>query len=260
MGKVDYSTQDGIAILALNNPKANAYDHEVMRDFDAAILEARMDEKVHVIIVRGAGEKFFCAGADIKMLNEKTPSYFYYFSLHANETARRLETTPKLVIAAINGHCMGGGMELALACDIRLAKRDGGSMGLPEITLGLEPGVGGTQRLPRIVGYAKAIEILATGKALSFEEAYDLGLVHYVYEPATYWDEVMQFARQFCPPNKASKAVGRIKLAARAALETSISEGILIEHETLQQLYESKDGREGVSAYLQRRQPTYTGT
>jgi enoyl-CoA hydratase/carnithine racemase len=155
---------------------------------------------------------------------------------------------------------MGGGMELALACDIRLAKRDGGSMGLPEITLGLEPGVGGTQRLPRIVGYAKAIEILATGKALSFEEAYDLGLVHYVYEPATYWDEVMQFARQFCPPNKAAKAVGRVKLAARAALETSISEGILIEHETLQQLYESKDGREGVSAYLQRRQPTYTGT
>jgi enoyl-CoA hydratase len=259
MGKVDYSTQDGIATLALNNPKANAYDYDVMRELDAAILEARMDESVHVLILRGAGEKFFCAGADIKMLNAKTPHHFYYFSLHANETARRLETTPKLVIAAINGHCMGGGMELAMACDIRLAKRDGGSMGLPEVTLGLEPGVGGTQRLPRIVGYAKAIEILATGKALSFEEAYDLGLVHNVYEPATYWDEVMQYARQFCPPNKAAKAVGRIKLAARASLETSISEGILIEHETLQQLYESKDGREGVSAYLQRRQPSYEG-
>jgi enoyl-CoA hydratase/carnithine racemase len=259
MGKVDYSTQDGIATLALNNPKANAYDYDVMRDLDAAILEARMDESVHVLVIRGAGEKFFCAGADIKMLNEKTPHHFYYFSLHANETARRLETTPKLVIAAINGHCMGGGMELAMACDIRLAKRDGGSMGLPEITLGLEPGVGGTQRLPRIVGYAKAIEILATGKALSFEEAYDLGLVHNVYEPATFWDEVTQFARQFCPPNKAAKAVGRIKLAARASLETSIAEGILIEHETLQQLYESKDGREGVSAYLQRRQPNYEG-
>lgn len=259
MGKVDYSTQDGIAILALNNPKANVYDYDVMRDLDAAILEARMDESVHVLIIRGAGEKFFCAGADIKMLNEKTPHHFYYFSLHAGETARRLETTPKLVIAAINGHCMGGGMELAMACDIRLAKRDGGSMGLPEITLGLEPGVGGTQRLPRIVGYAKAIEILATGKALSFEEAYDMGLVHNVYEPATFWDEVMGYARQFCPPNKASKAVGRIKLAARASLETSIAEGILIEHETLQQLYESKDGREGVSAYLQRRQPSYEG-
>ncbi len=259
MGKVDYSTQDGIATLALNNPKANAYDYDVMRDMDAAILEARMDENVHVLIIRGAGEKFFCAGADIKMLNEKTPHHFYYFSLHANETARRLETTPKLVIAAINGHCMGGGMELAMACDIRLAKRDGGSMGLPEITLGLEPGVGGTQRLPRIVGYAKAIEILVTGKALSFEEAYDLGIVHNVYEPATFWDEVASFAKQFCPPNKAAKAVGRIKLAARASVETSISEGILIEHETLQQLYESKDGREGVSAYLERRQPSYQG-
>jgi len=259
MGKVDYSTQDGIATLALNNPKANAYDYDVMREMDEAILEARMDENVHVLIIRGAGEKFFCAGADIKMLNEKTPHHFYYFSLHANETARRLETTPKLVIAAINGHCMGGGMELAMACDIRLAKRDGGSMGLPEITLGLEPGVGGTQRLPRIVGYAKAIEILATGKALSFEEAYDLGIVHDIYEPATFWDEVTLFAKQFCPPNKAAKAVGRIKLAARASVETSISEGILIEHETLQQLYESKDGREGVSAYLERRQPSYEG-
>ena len=260
MGKVDYSTQDGIAILALNNPKANVYDYDVMRDLDAAILEARMDEKVFCLIIRGAGDKFFCAGADIKMLNSKSPHHFYYFSLHANETARRLEVTPKIVIAAINGHCMGGGMELALACDFRLAKRDGGSLGLPEVTLGLEPGVGGTQRLPRVLGYSRALEILTTGKSLSFEEGLNLGLIHYVYEPSTFWDEVLQFARQFCPPNKAAKAVGKIKLAARASLETSISEGILIEHETLQQLYESTDGREGVSAYLERRQPAYKGT
>ena len=260
MGKVDYSTQDGIAILALNNPKANVYDYDVMRDLDAAILEARMDEKVFCLIIRGAGDKFFCAGADIKMLNSKSPHHFYYFSLHANETARRLEVTPKIVIAAINGHCMGGGMELALACDFRLAKRDGGSIGLPEVTLGLEPGVGGTQRLPRVLGYSRALEILTTGKSLSFEEGLNLGLIHYVYEPSTFWDEVLQFARQFCPPNKAAKAVGKIKLAARASLETSISEGILIEHETLQQLYESADGREGVSAYLEKRQPAYKGT
>src|ERR1051326_5711510 len=109
-----------------------------MRDLDNAILESRMDDNVHVIILRGKGDKFFCGGADIKMLNEKSAEYFYYFSLHANETVRRLEMTPKLVIAAMNGHAMGGGLEIALACDIRIGKRDGGSVGVPEINLGLE--------------------------------------------------------------------------------------------------------------------------
>jgi len=257
---VDYSTQDGIAVLELNNPPAHAYGYDMMRDLDEAILEARMDDKVHCLILRGKGEKFFCGGADIRMLNEKSPYHFYYFSLHANETVRRLEMTPKIVIAALNGHTMGGGLEIALACDIRIAKRDGGSIGLPEINLGLEPGVGGTQRLPRIVGYARAVEIMVTGKALSFEEALDYGLVHHIYDAKNFWGEVLDYARQFCPPHKASKAVGRVKLAARASLETSISEGILIEHETLMQLYESKDAREGVAAFLARRQAVYQGT
>jgi enoyl-CoA hydratase len=259
MGKVDYTVENGLAIIELNDPPAHAYGYEMMRDLDVAILDARMDESVHVIILRGKGEKFFSGGADIRMLNEKSPTYFYYFSLHAQETARRLEMTPKLVIAAINGHCMGGGLEIALACDIRVAKRDGGRLGLPEINLGVEPGVGGTQRLPRIIGYAKAIELIATGRALAFEEALDMGMLHYIYEPATFWEETLAFARQFCPPNKASMAVGRIKLACRAALETGIHEGILIEHETLQQLYTSKDAREGISAFLQKRQAKYEG-
>ena len=112
---VDYTVDKGLAIIELNNPPAHAYGHEMMRDLDDAILQARFDDDVHVIILRGKGEKFFCGGADIKMLNEKSPSYFYNFSLHAQETARRLELTPKLVIAAINGHCMGGGLEVALA-------------------------------------------------------------------------------------------------------------------------------------------------
>ena len=257
---VDYSTQDGIAILELNDPPANAYGYQMMRDLDEAILEARMDENVHCLVLRGKGDKFFCGGADIRMLNEKSSHHFYYFTLFANETVRRLEMTPKIVIAALNGHTMGGGLEIALACDIRLAKRDAGRVGLPEVNLGLEPGVGGTQRLPRIIGYSRAVELMTTGRVLSWEEALDYGLVNYIYEPARYWEEVLQYARQFCPPNKASKAVGRIKLAARAALETSISEGIIIEHETLMQIYESKDAKEGTAAFLARRQPVYQGS
>src|SRR5262245_42045540 len=145
---VNYSTRDGIAILELSDPPANTYTYEMMRQLDAAILEARMNDDAHVIIVRGAGEKFFCAGANIGMLQKVTPRFKYFFCLHANETLNRLEHTPKLVIAALNGHCVGGGLEVALAADLRVAKKGGGKIGLPEVALGVLPGTGGTQRLP----------------------------------------------------------------------------------------------------------------
>ena len=164
MSKVDVSTSGGVCLLTLSEPPANTYSYEMMRELDAAILDARMDRSVHVIVVTGAGEKFFCAGANIKMLNASTEQYRYFFSLHGNEVLMRMENTPKLVIAAINGHAVGGGLEVALACDIRVAKRGPGMLGLPEINLGLLPGMGGTQRLPRIVGKGKAIELLTTGR------------------------------------------------------------------------------------------------
>src|SRR5882762_9296597 len=144
---VQYRAQDGIAFLTLNDPPANTYTHEMMRTLDAAILKARMDESVQVIVITGNGEKFFCAGANINMLANVTPTFKYYFCLHANETLSRLEQTPKLVIAAINGHCVGGGLEVAMAADMRIARRNAGRLGLPEVTLGVLPGTGGTQRL-----------------------------------------------------------------------------------------------------------------
>jgi enoyl-CoA hydratase len=127
---VNYTVSDGIAIIELTNAPANTYSYEMMSQLDNAILQARFDENVHVLVLRGAGEKFFCAGADISMLNSVTPTYKYYFCLHANETLTRLEQTPKLVIAALNGHTVGGGLEIALACDIRIARRNGGEGGL----------------------------------------------------------------------------------------------------------------------------------
>jgi enoyl-CoA hydratase/carnithine racemase len=145
--RVRYRVENGVAVLELDDPPANTYTYEMMQQLDAAILRARMDEEVHVILLRGAGEKFFSAGASIPMLVKAEPEFKYYFCLHANETLSRLEQTPKLVIAALNGHAVGGGLEIALACDIRIAKKEGGKMGLPEVNLGVLPGTGGTQRL-----------------------------------------------------------------------------------------------------------------
>src|ERR1700704_1555322 len=182
---VDYRADTGVALLTLNDPPANTYSYEMMQQLDAGILAARMDDAVQVIAITGSGEKFFCAGANISMLSSVTPEFKYYFCLHANETLNRLEQTPKLVIAAINGHCVGGGLEVAMAADIRIARRNSGKMGLPEVSLGVLPGTGGTQRLARIVGKSRAIELMATGELFDFARGQELGLVNRIYEADT---------------------------------------------------------------------------
>src|SRR5580658_8511979 len=210
---INYSVEGGVAIIEMDDPPANTYTYEMMQQIDTAILTARMDENAHVIVLRGAGDKFFSAGASIPMLTKADPTFKYYFCLHANETLSRLEQTPKLVIAALNGHTVGGGLEIAMAADIRIARKEGGKIGLPEVNLGVLPGTGGTQRLSRIVGRSKAMEMMVTGRTFSFEEALEIGLITYIYDREHYWDEVFSYAKQFCPPSKASRAVGRIKRA-----------------------------------------------
>jgi enoyl-CoA hydratase len=254
-----YRVESGVAIIALSDPPANTYSYEMNRQLDNAILQARMDESVHVIVLTGAGEKFFCAGADIQMLTEVDPTFKYYFCLHANETLLRLENTPKLVIAALNGHCVGGGLEVALAADLRIARKDGGKIGLPEVNLGVLPGTGGTQRLSRILGKSKAIELMVTGKTFSFDEAKQLGLVNEVIEGENFMDRVMEYARQFCPPNKAAKAVGRIKRAVQTGWEIPLEAGLALERENQQLLFESADAKEGLAAYIEKRPAKFTG-
>ena len=251
--------ESGIAVLELNAPPANTYSYEMMQQLDGAVLRARMDDSVHVLVLRGAGDRFFSAGADIKMLASATPRFKYYFCLHANETLNRLEQTPKLVIAALNGHAVGGGLEIALAADLRIARKDGGKIGLPEVTLGVLPGTGGTQRLSRLVGRAKAIELMATGRTFSFDEAAALGLVTRVLESDNWWNQVMAYAREFCPPNKASAAVGRMKRSVVTGGEIPFAEALALERELQQQLFESQDAREGLDAYLEKRPPRFKG-
>jgi enoyl-CoA hydratase/carnithine racemase len=256
---VNYTTSEGVAIIELTNPPANTYSYEMMSQLDAAILAARFDESVHVIVLRGQGEKFFSAGAEISMLNSVTPTFKYYFCLHANETLIRLEQTPKLVIAAMNGHTVGGGLEIALACDIRIARRGKSQVGLPEVNLGVLPGTGGTQRLARALPKNKAIELMTEGKLISVEEALDLSLVNYIYESEHYWDEVMNYARSFCPPNRAAKAVGRIKRSVQSGSEVAFSESLAIERELQQLLFQSDDAREGIAAYVEKREKRFSG-
>lgn len=260
---VDYRVEKGVATFELNDPPANTYTYEMNRELDDCILRARMDDDVHVIVLRGSGDKFFSAGANIRMLSEVTPQFKYYFCLHANETLNRLEQTPKLVIAAMNGHTVGGGFEIAMAADIRIALQGGGRCGLPEVNLGVLPGTGGTQRLSRIVGKTKAIELMVEGGLFDFEQAGDLGLINYVWpaeeDGRKWWDRVMEYAWSFCPPNKAAKAVGRIKRAVQTGWEIPIESGLALERELQQQLFQSEDAREGLAAYNEKRKAEFTG-
>jgi enoyl-CoA hydratase len=264
MAKITLEIADGLCVIELNDPPANTYSYDMMQEIDAAVLEARMDADVHVIVIRGAGEKFFCAGANIGMLSEADPDFKYYFCLHANETLNRLEQTPKLVIAALNGHTVGGGLEVAMAADIRIARKDAGKIGLPEVALGVLPGTGGTQRLARLVGKARAIELMATGRLLSMDEAKTLGIVTDVWGAAelknrSFNDAVLDYAKQFTPPHKASRAVGRMKRAVQSGAEAGFLEGLSIERELQQLLFQEDDAKEGIAANLEKRKANFTG-
>jgi enoyl-CoA hydratase/carnithine racemase len=237
----------------MNDPPANTYTYEMNRQLDEAILKARFDNDVHVILLTGNGDKFFSAGANIKMLASVDPVFKYYFCLHANETLLRLEHTPKLVIAALNGHCVGGGLEIAMAADIRIARRDAGKIGLPEVNLGVLPGTGGTQRLSRLVGKSKAIELMVTGNTFTFEEAKEMGIINDIFEREDFMNNIMEYARQFCPPNKAAMAVGHIKRACQTGSEIPMESALAIERELQSLLFKSADAKEGLNAYVEKR-------
>jgi enoyl-CoA hydratase/carnithine racemase len=262
MALVDYETSSGVALLTLNDPPFNGYTYEMMKDLDAAILEARFDTDVEVIVITGHGEKFFCAGANINMLKEADERFKYYFCLHANETLLRLEHTPKLCIAAIQGHCVGGGLEVALACDLRVARKGGGKIGLPEVNLGVLPGTGGTQRLARLVGRSRAIELMVDGTTFDFDQAKMLGLVTDVWEAEShdaFSARVMEYAHRFTKPTKASLAVGAIKRAVATGLEVGLEQGLALERELQAALFSSADAKEGLAAYVGKRKPKFAG-
>ena len=259
MALIEYREQNGIAIIELNNPPANAYTLDSLKALDETIVKARFDTSVQVMVLRGAGEKFFSAGADINMLFRESMEFRNHFALYGHETLARLENTPKLVIAAINGHCVGGGLEIAMACDLRIAKKNAGRTGLAEVNLGVIPGMGGTQRLPRLVGKARAIELAATGRMIAFEEALEFGLLTDIFEGEDFFEQVLAYAGQFVAPNKPSKAVGLIKRAIQTGTQASQWEGLAFERELLAQAFATTDAAEGLSAYKDKRVAKFQG-
>jgi enoyl-CoA hydratase len=257
---VEYAVTNGVALLTLTDPPANTYSFAMMKQLDDAILRARFDEAVHVIVITGAGGKFFCAGANIQMLQDVTPTFKYAFCQHANETLQRLEQTSKLVIAAINGHCVGGGLEIALAADLRFAAKGAFKLGMPEVNLGVLPGTGGTQRLARLLGRAKAIELMIEGRTFYADEALALGLITKIAATdGPFLHQVMGYAAQFVPPQRASRAVGHIKRAVISGLEMGLTEGLALERELQQRLFISEDAGEGIRAYNEKRPPVFKG-
>jgi enoyl-CoA hydratase/carnithine racemase len=244
----------GTAVISINRPPANTYNFELMKEFDSIIEDVRLDTNVNVIILTGS-EKIFSAGADINMLKQSDPAFKATFCLHCQETLLELERTPKIVIAAINGHCVGGGLEIAMACDLRFM-RTGGRIGLPEVTLGVLPGTGGTQRLPRLVGKARALDLMITGRIISPEEAKNIGLVNDVSD-----GDAVEFAKDYAAKLNAgaTKAIGLIKVAVQEGTEMSLNNGLAIERELQNRLFVTEDAQEGLQAFIEKRTPEFKG-
>jgi enoyl-CoA hydratase len=248
---------DGVGYIEIEKPKANTYDLDMMVEIDAALEEMRFNQEARVIVLASRLEGFFSAGADIEMLKRSTPEYKGMFCLHCQETLNRFASTPKVVIAAINGHCVGGGLEIALACDLRMMAKDGGKIGLPEVTLGVLPGTGGTQRLPRLIGTSRALDMMITGRLLSPDEAAHIGLVNHVYPKATFADDVHQYAKALA--QGPSRAVSLIKRSVIEGIEEPLLSGLALERELQNQLFVTEDAKEGISAFIEKRKPNFKG-
>ena len=249
--------QDAIGHVVLDRPPANSYDRAFLDELDAAIEDARRDDAVKAILVRSANERFFSAGADINVFAKGDLDVQNAFVVCANEAMGKLEAVPKVVVAAINGHCLGGGLEIALCCDFRIAAEGAYRIGLPEVTLGLLPGTGGTQRLPRLIGRQKALDLMLRGRTLTPQDALAAGVVDEVVPAGMLLDKALERTRAYA--TGPTYAIGQIKLAAVQGYGMRLVEGLKLEREALIRLFGSEDAREGVTAFVEKRKPNYKG-
>ena len=249
--------RDGVALIHLNRPPANSYDRGFIDDLNQAIDDVRFDESVAAVVMTSDLPKFFSAGADIGMFRTVTPRARAMTILHMHEVLLKIEHTPKVFIAAIGGHCLGGGLEIALANDFRFAAEGDYRLGVPEVTLGLLPGNGGTQRLPRLIGRQKAMELLLTGKPLDPKTAATLGIVDRLLPADQLLPDAVAFAASLA--SGPTVAIGEIKLAAKQGVEMSLEGALALERGGIFRLFETADAKEGLEAFAQKRKPSWKG-
>jgi len=253
---VTYRDDRPLGFITLDKPPANSYDLEFMTEFSEAVDEAVVGS-TRVVIVQSASEKFFSAGADIKRFLEGDVSANMEMIKVSQSAFRRMAAARQVFIAHIAGHALGGGLEIALACDIRLAAAGLYKMGLPEVTLGLLPGNGGTQRLTRLIGPSRSLELLLTGRTYTVEEAREMGLVADVYNTEEAGVKVREYAERLA--GGAALAIAAIKRCVHEGGELPLANGIALEQELMEQLFRSKDASEGLTAFVEKRKAEFVG-
>ncbi len=254
---VTFSKAEAIGTITLDRPPANSYDLHFMQALDSAIDEAESDPQVKVVILKSASDRFFSAGADIKAFLANSTEANMEMIRAAHRALEKMALSPKVFVAAINAHALGGGLEMALACDLRFAAEGDYRLGLPEVTLGLLPGNGGTQRLPRLLGANKAMEMMLTGESVGPEEAHRLGLVNRLFPAERLLEETESYGRKVA--SGASVAIGKIKQAVYQGIALPLREALALERDLIEPLFETADAQEGLKAFAEKRQPVYSG-
>ncbi len=254
---VEFVREGAVGYVTLNRPPANSYDFGFIQELDQALAQAEADPEVRVVVVRSALDRFFSAGADVRAFSENTPDRNMELVRSAHRVLGRIAQVPKVFIAQIAGHALGGGLEIALACDLRFGAQADYRLGLPEVTLGLLPGNGGTQRLPRLVGWSRALDLMVTGRTLTPQEAHAYGILDRLVPAERLAEETLDYARRLA--TGAVRAVGAIKLAVRLGLDRPLEDGLRLERELVDGLFRSEDAQEGIRAFLEKRTPQFRG-
>src|ERR1700674_3052173 len=250
--------EGAVGIIVLDRPPANSYDYTFLRSLAGAIDDARNDAEIRAVIVTSASEKFFSAGADVSVFAAGTPRSRTMTALMAHEAFRKMENTPLVFIAAIAGHCLGGGFELALACDLRFAGEGSYQIGLPEVNLGLFPGSGGTQRLPRLVGLSKGLDLIVNATTLKPGEAKDIGIVDRLFPDAAACRQgAIEYAAKLAAGP--SVAIGHAKVAITQGFGAPLDLGLAIEREAISRVFVSEDAEEGIKAFSEKRKAEFKG-
>jgi len=250
--------EDAVAVVSINRPPANSLDKELIEEMEGVVDEISADRRVRAVVISSALDRFFAAGADIKSVQTFTEAQWDTYAAAFHRTYNKIERMPKPAVAAISGHALGGGCELALVCDFRFMAEGPGRIGLPEVTLGLLPGGGGVSRLPRMIGRSRAAEMLITGRALTAQEALSVGLVHRVYSsPEEVREKSLEFAKQLA--QQATVSIGWIKKCIVEGMDKDLQGSLNLERQAIVALAKTEDAKEGLAAFVEKRLPIFKG-